>query len=79
MRLLYLEWDDSASFPDSDWHSLKESKSLTPDLCKSVGWVIAESPDHLTLASHLSESEMCGEIAIPKTCIRKRRILKCPI
>lgn len=77
--LVYLEWLDSAS--SQGWSSIEDYK---PDgiFCKSVGWIIRETEDLITIASNIgaptldkSVDQACGWMTIPKAVIRARRIL----
>ena len=76
MKLVYLEWVDSVSAPDGGWQDPKEVKKLTPDTVRSVGWIISETKDFVTLISHDGEHEVSGEFCIPKACIKKRRVIR---
>ena len=79
MKLAYVEWVDAVSIGTGGWVKLRDVEKLTPDLVRSVGWVVEETQEYLTMISHNGDNEVAGEFCIPKTCIRKRRILKCPI
>lgn len=79
--LLYIEWGDAHGRTyASQWKSLDEldnqGKSL---IVRSIGWVIAETKDAVTLCPNLSgelndNMIVCGnnEMTIPKSAIRKR-------
>lgn len=74
-RLLYIEWDDHSSW-DNTWrpkeHYERENRALR---CRSVGWVVAENKEAITLCGTRSESKFSGDITILKRCIRKKRRL----
>jgi hypothetical protein len=86
MKLIYLEWEDAIG--QSGWHTEEEFKQwATKDntVCKQVGWVYKETKKYLILSSRLSldnyaqkDSELqYGQLEkIPKTWIRKKKILK---
>ena len=78
MRLVYIEWLDAVSNADGGWQRMKDVEKLTPDLVKSVGWIVKETRDYLTVISHNGDNEVGGDFCIPKACIKKRRVLKCP-
>ena len=77
-RLLYVEWDDASSH-DNTWaqRGMYESHN-EPDGCQSVGWLIAENDKAITLCASRStqNNQLCGDMIIPKSAIRKRRILR---
>lgn len=76
-KLLYIEWDDHSSFSNS-WMSRKQlANGSRPARCVSVGIVVAETKDCITLAGTWgAESEVKADQTIIKSCIRKRRILR---
>jgi len=77
MKAVYLEWLDSVTLDSGGWSDIKkEIMPLTPDLVKSVGWVLKETDDYVILVSHLENAEASGEFCIPKACIKKRRVIK---
>lgn len=79
MRLMAIEWIDSCG-PDG-WTRTSEVET-SPVVCRSVGWIIAESEEAMTIAPHLgpdSEDPQCnGAITIPKVCVTKRRAIRWP-
>lgn len=75
-RLLYVEWDDHSSFGSSGWRGKDEYESGNKPLrCASVGWVVAESRDAITLVGTKGGSKYSGDMTILKNCIRKKRRL----
>ena len=69
----HIVWVDSASFKEGTWTDKEDLKDLVPEETQAIGFVVAESDDHLTIASHVSEHEVGGEIAIPKCAIKKSK------
>ena len=77
-RLLYVEWDDAQS-GDNRWYARHvHERCNKPDHIESVGWIIAESDKAITLCASRStvNDQWSGDIIIPKTAIRKRRLLR---
>lgn len=78
MRLVALEWLDSSS--PGRW----ATASAIGDECaiiRSIGWVISENDESVTIASHVSQEkdpECDGVMTIPKCCIVKRRRVTSP-
>lgn len=74
-RLVLLEWVDSHK--SNDWKDIE----LLADGCdhlhiRSIGWVIAENDDCITIVPHLSGEKNgnvrvygCGEMTIPRVAI----------
>ena len=75
-RLLYVEWDDACS-DNNTWKPRKAFADTNRlDRCESVGWLVAEDEMAITICSSRSRGDlMCGDVTIPKACVRKRRIL----
>jgi len=77
-KAIYVEWDDSSSMASTVW-KLKDDvkKNNKPCRCKTVGFVIAETVDSVTLASSLDGGDyVSGDMQIPKSAIRKRRVVR---
>ena len=82
-KLVYVEWEDSFGCSAS-WCDLENTaapEDIEPQLAKSVGWLCRENASSITIIPHISdESEYakaqgCGDMTIPKSAIRKRRVL----
>lgn len=71
LEAAHIAWVDSASFGEGTWTDKNDLKDLTPAATQAIGFVVAESDDHITIASHVSDHEVGGEIAIPKCAIKK--------
>lgn len=67
-----VEWTDSASIRGGHWHSYDDAESLTPDNCKSVGWILRETKEAITIVPHSALHSIGGEMCIPKVAITKR-------
>lgn len=71
MKLLLVEWQDSASF--DSWTSIDTLHKLKPSGCRTVGFLLSEDEDYLTLiGSHAANSHndsASGAMCIPKCCI----------
>src|SRR5580700_1324572 len=72
--LLQVLWVDSTD-PANDWLPLGDLEGYPGSLdCTSVGWLVGEDKESVTLAAHLSYPEeecprVCGVISIPKAAI----------
>lgn len=67
-KLVYVEWEDSASFEDG-WQRRSTAKELTTEKIRSVGWVLRDKKRHIVIAAHWSRAGFCGEMCIPKVAI----------
>ncbi len=65
--LLLIHWVDSAS-TDSIW--IEPEASMVPTLkCKSIGWLVGEDEESITIAAHWHRDEVGGNMTIPKVAI----------
>lgn len=82
VKLVLVEWWDSHQ-NISGWAAVAD---ITPDLplIRSVGWVVHDTPECLVLvANHGEETrsspeQACGEMTIPKVCVKRVRRLREP-
>lgn len=89
MKLVYIEWADAVSPPDS-WKSKDEILQWSKEdsyWVGQVGWILEENEKHIILSpqhnrnekvdgSSQLEDHYAHVIKIPKTWIRKRKTLK---
>lgn len=69
--LLYLEWLDHCS-GSYGWREPEDYDAETV-LCKTVGWVMAETDEAITLAqSSEGGGKFSGEFIVVKSCIKRR-------
>lgn len=76
-KIVYVEWVDSVQ-PQPSWRQFDDLSDfdLAPCICVSIGWVIRETDDALSLAISLSDEgtdsmAVSGLATIPKTAITK--------
>lgn len=78
-EIRYVEWIDSCA--ESGWQPIRDLAKNSPDPCVSVGFVIAESGEHITLMQSHTErlgGDQTGSAAltIPKFAITRSEILR---
>ena len=72
-KMLYLEWVDSSSADRGlVWHD-DEVSHVTDLKCFSVGFVVKEDANSITIAGHDAGKSVSGQMTIPKRAITKRR------
>jgi hypothetical protein len=82
--LVYLEWLDHAGRANVRWEFVTDTESLGPGLVRSVGWILREDRQSLTIVgNHAEHSEDCepevqGVHCILKSCITRRVTLRDP-
>jgi hypothetical protein len=72
LPVYYLEWVDSASC--RGWTEV-ERIDPSPKVCRSIGFLVMENKEVITIAGHFSDNpDLCnGDITIPKVAIIKRK------
>lgn len=74
-KVVYLEWEDSSSHPESGWHDVRGWEKYTPIICRSVGRVVFEDTRQIVITAHWHEEQMQGTMRIPKSAIRRRLVV----
>jgi hypothetical protein len=67
-RIVFVRWIDSNG--PSGWHH--DPVDNEPSRCRSIGWLLAESDEAITIASHLDGDPIKsrdGEFTIPRCSI----------
>ena len=76
-KATYIEWDDSVSRTGNVWVDIDEVKRTKIDRCTTIGFIVKETKELITIVnSYDSQSHsVSGDMTIPKSAIRKRRIV----
>lgn len=82
--LIEIWWTDANS--SHGWTDWSELGALSPSPCCTVGYLLFETPNYVTVAGSLDlcldgdkvnpVNAACGSISIPKKMIVRRRVLK---
>ena len=83
-KILYVEWVDSHAPSDASWHNEEEVEEWMKNefIIKDVGFLLKETKDAVYLVGGKHDDNDTyqihyhREISIPKSAIRKRKILK---
>lgn len=77
-KLIYVQWLDSCMGVNG-WSTVESHVKARAAYFASIGWLIAETEDSITLASHISEDnhptaeyQCCGVMTIPKVAITSK-------
>ena len=71
LRLVCIEWVDSVCADQVGWCRREGVAGLTPDIITSVGWVLRDDDDSITIVAHNGEDMVGGDMCIPKVAVRK--------
>jgi len=63
-----IDWVDSNIIETQTYDIAK------PTLIRTIGFVVADEIDYITVARDLIDDEFRGQISIPKECIRSNRL-----
>lgn len=75
--ITYLEWVDSSSFTSRVWTDKNHVVNEIPDLtCISIGFMVKETKEFITIVGSTSPNEYAGIMTIPKCAITKRKNIK---
>ena len=76
-KAIYVEWDDSSAISRGPWNHKNDAKVKKLIRCQTVGFVLDETNTHITLVSTSDGGNyVCGDMTIPKSAIRKRRVVR---
>ena len=60
----------------AEWEHKNEIEPMLPAICVSVGFLLDDHKDYVTLIQSDSETQIMGRLTIPKVAIEKRKYLK---
>ena len=69
MKIVKVNWLDSNS--NGGWHDITSAKHIRPSLCITIGYVIDEADDYITIASSLAviNDSVSDVMCIPKFAV----------
>lgn len=66
-KKIELVWIDSKG--GGDWEFFEDLVSKAA-IVKTIGYLISEDEESITIAHSIAKNQCCGRITIPKVCIR---------
>ena len=73
-EVTYIQWIDSASYA-VPWSSPQDIAELEPVVIHTVGFVVNETDEFITLVSSLTDDAAGGDVTIPKVAIKDRHLI----
>lgn len=73
-KIVLIEWLDSKGITNQ-WEYVDDIESLKPCQCHSVGFLIEETKEYITIAQSINESQILGRTAIPQCSIKNIKYL----
>lgn len=68
LKRVLVQWRDSAA-STATWEMRDDLDMLQPVACTSIGFVVEDIKDHLTLVATISEHQVQGRMTIPREAI----------
>ena len=73
--LILITWVDAAT-DGHGWRPIEKIRSLVPPTVLSVGWIVKETDDYVTIiSSYMDNDNVDGDTLIPKGMITSRQRL----
>lgn len=73
-KYIVIQWIDSTSL-SGIWQDDEAVLNLDLDKIVSIGRVIQEDEDSITLVSHVASHQLAGVMCIPRDVIKKTKVL----
>lgn len=73
-KIVKIDWIDSCIGP-AGWGEKEDYENVTIVKCTTVGFVVQETKEHITIANTVNEDQLLGVVTIPKCCIKKKKQL----
>jgi hypothetical protein len=67
--LVLVEWLDIVGNDEKPWMTLKEAQGFTPAALKTVGFLIQETTDFVTICSTIGGEDVGNLNCLPRGCI----------
>lgn len=75
MRKVYIEWAGAVSHPDQRWKPIDSIAQRSPLIVKSLGFLLHEDDEKITIAAHVADDEADGDLTIPRGMVRRLILL----
>lgn len=69
-KLVLIEWLDSKGIINQ-WEYLDDVESMKPTICHSIGFILEETEQYITIAQSVSDTQVLGRTTIPYCSIQK--------
>ena len=73
-KFLYVEWKDAIG-TDGAWEQFAGLEPLDPLMVMSLGFIIEETKEYITLAMSVAVDQVCSRLTIPKPMIKYKKII----
>ena len=73
--IVIIEWNDITGV--GKWTDIEKVQEMRPLACRSIGWVCAETEEHITIFATENDNKECLDSnTIPKGVIKRIRYLR---
>lgn len=73
-KYIIIEWIDSVGL-NNIWSYNETVQDLNLDIIRSIGHVVYEDDQSITLAAHVGSYQLAGVLCIPRVSIKKTKVL----
>ena len=76
MKIVEVEWTDSCG--QNGWHNVKTHQDNRPAKCKTAGYLVSQSKEHVTIcmSEDTNNNNLNDSICIPRHAVTKIRTVK---
>ena len=76
MEKLYVKWLDSVVIEKTGWMFKEDYEELEPSVCETIGFLLSDKNDYITLAQNISDNQLLNIITISKMIILEQETLR---
>jgi len=75
LKKVLVTWVDSAG--TAHWDDIKEAEELEPVICETIGFLVKETKDYITVVqSYANQEGVMHALSIPKVAVTKKKFIK---
>lgn len=74
-KIIIIKWLDSKAAPH-EWEYRDDLGTLEPVTCTTLGFIVKETKDYITIAHTISDNQVLGRITIPRGCIKNKTSIR---
>lgn len=78
-RIVEVVWWDAIGVSADEWSDHKEAYSAVPAPTLTVGYVVKDTPEYITVVSLLNQHHIGHGVCIPKGMVKEIRDLTCDV
>lgn len=72
-ELVLVHWEDACT--TGRWHNKEHYAAVRPWIVKSVGWVVIDTAEFITIIQSVSDDSMTDGLTVPRSCVKSVEVL----